>query len=59
MQGIDNFYDEIEEIENYTEALKQYIENIIEKYERAKTEASKEKLHKKVHNLLIRLPFDL
>jgi len=59
MQGIDNFYDEIEEIEKYTEGLKQYIENMIEKYERAKSEASKERIHKKVHYLLVRLPFDL
>ena len=59
MQGIDDFFDDIEEIEKYTEELKQYIENIIEKYERAKSEASKEKIRKKVHNLLVRLPFDL
>ena len=59
MQGIDDFYDDIEEIEKYTEKLKQYIENIIEKYERAKSEASKEKIRKKAHYLLIRLPFDL
>jgi len=59
MQGIDDFFDDIEEIEKYTEELKQYIENMIEKYERAKSEASKERIHKKVHFLLTRLPFDL
>jgi len=59
MQGIDDFFDDIEEIEKYTEGLKQYIENMIEKYEKAKSEASKEKIRKKVHNLLVRLPFDL
>jgi hypothetical protein len=59
MQGIDDFFDDIEEIEKYTENLKQYIENMIDKYARAKSEASKERIQKKVHNLLVRLPFDL
>ena len=59
MQGIDDFYDDIEELEKYTDELEQYIENIIVKYEKAKSKASKEKIQKKVHNLLIRLPFDL
>jgi len=59
MQGIDDFFDDIEEIEKYTEELKQYIEDMIDKYARAKSEASKERIQKKVHNLLIRLPFDL
>ena len=59
MQGIDDFFDDIEEIEKYTEDLKQYIENMIDKYARAKSEASKERIQKKVHNLLVRLPFDL
>jgi len=59
MQGIDDFFDDIEEIEKYTEELKQYIENMIDKYARAKSEASKERIQKKVHNLLVRLPFDL
>jgi len=59
MQGIDDFFDDIEEIEKYTEDLKQYIENMIDKYARAKSEASKERIQKKVHNLLTRLPFDL
>jgi len=57
-QEIEGFYEDLEELEHYTEELKQYIENIIEKYERAKSEASKEKIRKKVHNLLVRLPFD-
>jgi len=56
MQGIDDFYDDIEEIEKYTEELKQYIENMIEKYEKAKSEASKEKIRKKTHYFLIKLP---
>jgi len=59
MQGIDDFFDDIEEIEKYAEDLKQYIENMIDKYARAKSEASKERIQKKVHNLLVRLPFDL
>ena len=59
MQGIDDFFDDIEEIEKYTEDLKQYIEDMIDKYARAKSEASKERIQKKVHNLLVRLPFDL
>jgi len=59
MQGIDDFFDDIEEIEKYTEELKQYIEDMIDKYARAKSEASKERIQKKVHNLLVRLPFDL
>ena len=59
MQGIDDFFDDIEELEKYTEELKQYIENMIDKYARAKSEASKERIQKKVHNLLVRLPFDL
>jgi len=58
-EEIEGFYDDIEEIEKYTEDLKQYIENIIEKYEKAKSEALKEKLHKKAHYLLVRLPFNL
>ena len=58
MQGIDDFFDDIEEIEKYTEDLKQYIEDMIDKYARAKSEASKERIQKKVHNLLIRLPFN-
>jgi len=58
-QEVGNFYDDLEELEHYTEELKQYIENMIVKYERAKSEASKEKIRKKVHYLLIRLPFDL
>ena len=59
MQGIDDFFDDIEEIEKYKEELKQFIEDMIVKYEKAKSEASKEKIRKKVHYLLIRLPFDL
>jgi len=59
MQGIDNFFDNIEELEKYAEDLKQYIEDMVYKYEKAKSKASKERIHKKVHNLLVRLPFDL